>query len=65
MINHASGRMVWEALVRVADVTGMTILPIGCPTCVTRPELLQHLPDELRAESRVVTTGDQLIAVFN
>ena len=65
MINHASGRVIWDVLVHVADVTGMTILPIGCPTCVTRPELLEHLPEELKADARVVTSGEQLVTAFN
>jgi hypothetical protein len=65
MVNHASGRVIWDALVHVADVTGLTILPIGCPACVTRPELLEHLPDELRPDARIVTSGEQLIAAFN
>jgi hypothetical protein len=65
MINHASGRVIWDVLVHVADLIGMTIMPIGCPTCVTRPELLEHLPEELKADARVVTSGEQLIAAFN
>jgi hypothetical protein len=43
----------------------MTILPVGCPTCVPREELLAHLPDELRSGARVVTSGDGLIAAFH
>jgi hypothetical protein len=65
MINHASGRVIWDALGHVADVTGMAILPIGCPTCVTRPELLALFAEGLKTDTRLVTTGEQLVAAFN
>jgi hypothetical protein len=64
MINHASGAAIWDTIVHVADTTGMAILPVGCPICVTRPEHLDHLPDELRSDARVVTSGTQLAATF-
>jgi hypothetical protein len=65
MINHASGSVIWDALVHVADATGMAILPIGCDTCVTRAEVLEHLPEGLKANARVVDSGEQLVAAFN
>jgi hypothetical protein len=64
MINHASGRVIWDALIDVAELTAMTILPIGGPPCVTRAELLDHLPEELNADACIVTTGEQLVAAF-
>jgi hypothetical protein len=65
MINHASGRVIWDALINVAELTAMTILPIGAPACVTRAELLDQLPEELNVNARIVTTGEQLVAAFN
>lgn len=65
MVNHASGDVIWDALVHVAHVTGMVILPVGCPTCVPSQELIGHLPDVLREQTRIVTSGEQLVAAFN
>jgi hypothetical protein len=64
MLSHASGSIIWDAVVRVAEVAGMAIIPVGCPACVTRAELVEHLPDELKEDVRVVETGRQLVASF-
>jgi hypothetical protein len=52
MINHASGRVIWDALIDVAELTGMTILPISGPACVTRAELLDQLPEVMSSLRR-------------
>lgn len=60
MINHATGEVIWNAVVAVADAADLTILPVDAPACVTRSELLDELPAELRDEARVVSTGVEL-----
>jgi hypothetical protein len=64
MINHAAGDVIWDAVVSVADAAGLTIIPVGYPACVTRPELLDELPSELRDQTRVVSTGLELRRVI-
>lgn len=65
MVNHASGDQIWEAMVRIADKACLAILPAGCPACVTRSGLLDDLPSEPRSDARVVTSGEQLVAVIS
>ncbi|MEV0156092.1 hypothetical protein AB0H57_20505 [Micromonospora sp. NPDC050686] len=62
MFTHASGRQIWQVVVDVAQATGYAIMPVGCPTCVTRLEHLADLPDELRSLALVVLNGDDLLA---
>jgi hypothetical protein len=61
MINHASGETVWDAIVAVAMAADFVIMPVGCPVCVTRAELIDHLPIELRdPPAGIVTSGAEL-----
>jgi hypothetical protein len=62
MFTHASGRQVWQVMVDVAHAAGHAIMPVGCPTCVTRVERLVDLPDELRTSVVVIQSGDDLLA---
>jgi hypothetical protein len=59
-INHTAGYVIWDAVVSIADAADLTIIPVGCPAFVTRPELLDELPTELRDQTRVVSTGLEL-----
>jgi hypothetical protein len=63
MINHAAGRAIWDLMFDVAKAGGYVVLPVGCPTCVTRPEQVDDLPEELRADVVVVHSGDDLLRV--
>lgn len=60
MINHAAGEVIWDAIVAIAGAADLSIIPVGCPVCVTRPELLDELPSELRGDTRVVSSGLEL-----
>lgn len=60
MINNASGSAVWQLIVEVAREAEWTIMPVGCPPCVTEEKLLGHLPDELREDAIIVTNGADL-----
>lgn len=64
MVNHVSGDAAWDFLVEVAREADLAILPPGCPTMVCREELGAHLPEELRGEAVVVTSGAQVLEVF-
>jgi hypothetical protein len=61
MINHAAGEAIWDAIVAIARAGDLTIMPVGCPVCVTRPELLDDLPGVLSNETRVVSNGSELL----
>lgn len=51
MIKKTSGSVICDAIVHVAGVIGMTIIPIGRVTCVSRTELREYLPDATRRRS--------------
>lgn len=63
MINHASGRAVWDVMFAVAVACGYSVLPPGCPTCVTAAGQRAHLPTALQDESVVVESGADLLRV--
>ena len=61
MVNHASGREIWDVLVAVAKAANWAIMPVGCPVCVTTADAINDLPEELRVGVVVVTTGRELL----
>ncbi|MCW2793620.1 MAG: hypothetical protein JWO76_2718 [Nocardioides sp.] len=64
MANHVSGRDPWDALVEGARAANWVILPIGCPTCLTRPDQRDELPVELLDEVVLVSSGAELLTVI-
>jgi hypothetical protein len=60
MINHASGRQIWQLIVDVARAAGYAVLPVGCPVCVVDDAMIGHLPDELRQDALLVLDGGDL-----
>ena len=60
MINHASGREIWQLIVDVARSGGYAVLPVGCPVCVVDEVMIGHLPDELRQDAVLVHDGGDL-----
>lgn len=64
MINHASGKHIWQILIDVARAAHMVIIPIGCPTCVVDPAMIDSLPDELRQDVVRVTSGHELLTMI-
>jgi hypothetical protein len=64
MVNHAAGEVIWDALFAAADAAGLSILPVGSPACVPRPELIADLPDDLRDDARVISSGRDLLEVI-
>ncbi len=63
MVNHISGDDTWEALVRAAKASGLAILPVGCPICVTSGSTIADLPEDLSSDVRLVETGAELRSV--
>lgn len=51
----------WDILVRVADATGAVIVAVGRPPCITHAEMRWQLPEGLREDARVVTSGSELL----
>lgn len=64
MVNNVSGDAAWSFLVEAASRVDLAILPVGCPTMVCRSDLLAHLPDALRDDAVVVTSGAQVLDVI-
>ena len=64
MANHISGVDPWDLLLVGAREADWVILPVGCPTCVTRPAQEAELPVELRDDVRLVHTGGDLLAII-
>lgn len=64
MANHISGRDPWDPLVQGAEAAGWVIMPVGCPTCLTRDDQVRDLPDPLRDAVAVVRSGADLVQVI-
>jgi hypothetical protein len=60
MVNHSTGGEIYDVLYAVAAAGGWAVIPVGCPTCVTSPDLLDHLPDALRDAAIVVASGNEI-----
>lgn len=64
MANHISGRDPWDLLLKGAQAADWVIMPIDCPTCLTRAGQREELPAELRHDVVVVDTASDLRAVI-
>ncbi|AYY11688.1 hypothetical protein EF847_02045 [Actinobacteria bacterium YIM 96077] len=64
MINHAEGRDVFELMFQVSKAAGYVIMPVGSPTCVLDESMIPHLPEVLRHDAVVVSSGDDLLRVI-
>lgn len=64
MANHVSGEAPWDLLVKGAQAADWVIMPVGCPTCVTRQAQRGELPVGLEDGVVVVETGAALRAVI-
>ena len=63
MINHASGRAVWDVLFELAERTGMAVMPAGCRWSVTDAGLIDALP-AVSPPAAVVTSGADILATL-
>jgi hypothetical protein len=65
MFNHASGQVIWQVMVNVAKAADWIIMPVGCPVCVMREDMISHLPAELRDNAVVVRSGTEVLDVMD
>lgn len=64
MVTHVEGAEVYDVIVRVAFQLDLVILAPGAPVGVTRAEQQEHLPDEIRNDAQLVTSGPGLVALI-
>jgi hypothetical protein len=50
-------------MVDVARAADWVIMPVGCPVCVLREEMISDLPAELRDDAVVVECGADVLDV--
>jgi hypothetical protein len=62
MVNHASGRDVWDVMFELARATGFVVMPIGCGTCVVDESSKADLPDGVPEPIVLIASGADLRA---
>jgi hypothetical protein len=65
MFNHASGQVIWQVMVNVAKAADWIIIPVGCPVCVMREDMISHMPAELRDNAVVVRSDTEVLDVMD
>jgi hypothetical protein len=63
MINHASGRAIWDVMFELARIGGYAVMPVGCGTCITDATDPSDLPAEVPGPTVVVHSGQHLLEV--
>ena len=63
MINHASGRAIWDVMFELARIGGYAIMPVGSGTCITEAVDPSDLPAEVPEPITVVRSGRDLLDV--
>lgn len=61
MFNHVEGERAWQLIYEVAREAGLVIMPVGCATLICSAAGKGDLPEELRADVRVVHSGADLL----
>lgn len=64
MVNHFASGQVLDLVVAFARDADAVLLPPGCPTCITHESQLDHLPEDMRDDVRIVHTGADLEAAI-
>lgn len=64
MANHISGQAPWHLLLSGAQSANWVIMPMDCPTCLTRPGQQEELPEALHDDVVFVETAAELLAVI-
>jgi hypothetical protein len=64
MVNHASGAAIWDLLVDVARAGHLTIMPMGCATCIVDEAARADLPEGFPGPVQVIQTGAALLRVI-
>ena len=63
MVNHSSGREVWDVMYRLAAAGRFVVLPVGCGTCVLDESMADGLPAHVPQPVATVRSGADLLAV--
>jgi hypothetical protein len=63
MLNHVTGGG-WELMVTIAREARLVILPVGCRPAVASEDMLADLPEEMRREAVVVSSGEELCTLI-
>lgn len=63
MINHASGRAIWDVMFELARIGGYAVMPVGCGTCITETVDPSDLPAEVPRPITVIRSGQDLLDV--
>jgi hypothetical protein len=61
MINHASGRAVWDLMFELARAAGFVVMPVGCGTCVVSEAARAELPEGVPEPVVTVRSGADLL----
>jgi hypothetical protein len=61
MINHASGRAIWDVMFELARIGGYAVMPVGCGTCITEVTDPSDLPAEVPEPIMVVRSAQELL----
>lgn len=61
MINHASGRHVWDVMFDLARAGRYVVMPTGCGTCITDAAEATNLPPGVPAPIVIVRSGGDLL----
>jgi hypothetical protein len=64
MVTHIDGDAIYDAIVDVAAACDLVIAPVGCAAAITRQDQREHLPEGLRADAVLVTSGAELRALI-
>lgn len=64
MTNRISGDEAWDIVVQAAAASGLVVMPVGCPTCVTSEASFEHLPPSLSADAVLISDGQGLRSVI-
>lgn len=63
-VTHVDGVDLYDVLVEIAAAFDLVIMPVGVPTAITRREQLNHLPDVLRDDALLVSSGGELLKLI-
>jgi len=61
MMNHASGRVVWDVMYELAVAGRFVVIPGGCGTCVLDEDMRSDLPEGVPEPVITVTSGRDIL----
>jgi hypothetical protein len=64
MMNHASGREIWDVMFELARVAGYAVMPAGVGTYVADVGAIDNLPSGVPKPIVVIASGHELLAAI-